>query len=164
MARPKEFLDEELVELAKAELKKIKEHKICFRLQAIISSSTHSLGQVSSILNVNRTTIWRWIKRFNNQGITGLRDRPRGHRLSKLGKNEQEQITRWLEESKDSKGEEIYWTLPLLIQEINSVYGIQIGKTALWNLVRKLGFRQKVPRPYHAKSDPKAQEAFKKNF
>ena len=40
------------------------------------------------------------------------------------------------------------------------------GRTSvfpLWDLLHKLGFRQKVPRQVHAKADPKAQETFKKN-
>lgn len=164
MARPKEILNKELAEQAKAEQKKIKDHKVSCRLQAIISCSKSSISQVSSILDINRTTLWRWIKRFSEHGIEGLRDRPKGHMPSKLGENERAQISLWLKESKNSKGEEVYWTLPFLIEEINSVFGIRIGKTPLWKLVRKLGFRQKVPRPYHAKSDPNAQRAFKKNF
>ena len=54
---------------------------------------------------------------------------------------------------------------PAILYHINveREWGIQISTTALWHFLRRGGFRQKVPRPVHAKADPVAQEAFKKN-
>jgi transposase len=47
---------------------------------------------------------------------------------------------------------------------IETQFGISLGQTATWDLVQQLGFRQKVPRPRHAKADKQAQESFKKNL
>lgn len=163
MARAIEVLSSDLVEQAKAELRKISDRKVCFRLQAIISCSQHSEKQVASVLNIDRSTIWRWIKRFAQFGVDGLRDKTKGHRPSKLLPEEKERIRKWLIEGRTQKGNKVHWTLPLLLKEIYDVFGKKIGKTTLWYIVRRLGFRQKVPRPSHVKSDPVKQEAFKKN-
>lgn len=163
MARKIAVLNEDLTELAKFELQNVAEHKVGMRLQAIVSCSEHPEGLVASVYNVNRSTIWRWIKKFKENGIEGIKDKPKGHRPSILSKDEQAQIKQWLIEDKKKTGEEIHWTLPLLLGEIHNIFNKIIGKTTLWRLVRKMGFRQKVPRPFHAKSDPVAQDNFKKN-
>lgn len=164
MARPKEVIDIQLAEKAKVELRKITDYKICFRLQGIISSSKYPINHVASIMGISRVSLWRWINKFRDEGLGGLRDKPKGHNPSKLGEEERKQIKEWLSEGKDSNGKDIHWTLSKLIDEIERVFSIKVGMTPLWRIVRKLGFRQKVPRPMHAKSDPDVQEAFKKKL
>jgi DNA-binding NtrC family response regulator len=64
-----------------------------------------------------------------------------------------EYLACWLEENRKSNGAPVFWTLFKLLLAIGSEFGITLGKTATWDLVRQLGFRQKVPRPKHAKGD-----------
>ena len=163
MARPKELINAKLTAQAKADLQRIKDHKICQRLQAIISSEHHSITTVASINGVGRDTIWRWIKNYRQAGLAGLQDKPKGHRHSKLTEKQWQEVEKWLTESCDSKGEAVHWTLPKLRDQIKRDFGIRISRTSLWYHVHKMGFRQKTPRPVHAKADRQAQEAFKKN-
>ncbi len=163
MARPKQIANIEMAEKAQAELKKHGEHKICLRLLAIIASADHPLHQVASMLKVSRSQIHRWIKLFKTQGITGLYDRPRGHKAPKLNEEHRQTIFIWLRDEVNSKGEPAHWTLAQLASEVQTEFNLEISTPTLWRLIRSLGFRQKVPRPVHAKSDPKAQEVFKKN-
>ena len=79
------------------------------------------------------------------------------------GEDQKKQVAQWLEESRNYQGEPIHWTLSKLALAIETEFGIKMGQTAVWRLVRQLGFRQKVPRPRHAKADAQAQESFKKN-
>jgi len=164
MARPKEIVDKELSESARAELREIKDHALCFRLQAIISSGSYPINSVASVMGISRMTLWRWIKKFRNYGVSGLRNKPKGHRLSKLGEDERVIISSWLLEGRDSEGKPVNWTLSRLILEIKSEFGITMGKTPLWRTLRKMGFVQKVPRPVHVKADPIAQDEFKKKW
>jgi len=164
MARPKELLDEALVLKAEEEIKKLNDHKVCLRLQGIISSRDYPISQVSKVLGVNRSSLWNWIKRFKAGGVSELYDKPKGHNPSKLNARHKSKIGRWLKESKDNKGKPVHWTLEKLLLEIESVFGIRTSVTALFNVIRSMGFRQKVPRPYHAKADKKEQRKFKKNL
>jgi len=164
MARPKAVIDATLAENAKAALKTLPDSKVCIRLKAIISSARYPISLVSSVFGTDRTTLWRWIKRFASQGISGLADEPKGHKPHKLGVEQRQQVANWLEEGRNSQGESIFWTLPKLMQAIKTEFGISLGKTATWDLVHQMGFKQKVPRPQHAKADKQAQESFKKNL
>jgi transposase len=163
MARPKALIDAALAEKAAVALKALPDAKVCIRLKAIISSARYPINLVSDIFGTNRTTLWRWIKRFASKGIAGLRDESKGHKPRKLDAEQRQQVACWLEENRKSNGEPIFWTLTKLSLAIASEFGITLGKTATWDLVRQLGFRQKVPRPRHAKADKQAQENFKKN-
>ena len=164
MGRPKKVIDASLASKAKEILANVKEHKIAIRLQAIVSSANQPISTVASVIGVSRQTIWRWIRQFRENGIEGLKDLPKGHNPAKLNPEQQKQIYNWLSESENSKGESIHWTLESLKLEILNVFGISVGRTPLWLLIKKQGFRQKVPRPSHIKADKEAQEAFKKKL
>lgn len=164
MARPKEIIDEELVLQAKRELEKLSDYKVCIRLKAIISCKDYPINHVSKIMGFHRSSLWKWIKLFQEGGVLALYDKPKGHNPAKLGEQHKSKITIWLEERRDHKGSPVHWTLERLQTEIEVVFGIKTSRTALWNVIRALGFRQKVPRPYHAKADKSEQERFKKNL
>jgi transposase len=153
MARPKAVIDATLAEKAEAALKDLPHCKVCIRLKAIISSARYPLSLVSSVFGTGRTTLWRWIKRFSSKGIAGLADEPKGHKPRKLAAEQRQQVAGWLPEGRNSQGESIFWTLAKLMLAIETEFGILLGKTATWNLVHQRGFRQKVPRPRHAKAD-----------
>lgn len=163
MARPKEVMNVALAQEAKQALKDIPDHQISLRLQAIISCEHHPISLVSNIFGTTRQTVWRWIKRFAVKGISGLKDEAKGHRTSKLTKDQCHQVAQWLNEGRDSQGNHIHWTLNKLAVALKNEFGITLSQTPLWRLVRQLGFKQKVPRPYHAKADKREQESFKKN-
>ncbi len=157
MARPKEVIDAELANKARQELRKFPDQKICARLQAVASCAEHPVSLVASIFGASRQTLWRWIKRFKERGSDGLRDLPRGHNPAKLNEDQRGQIARWLKEAKDSRGEPVHWTLAKLARATEEEFGVRVGITPLWRLVRTPGFKQKVPRPLHAKAGPEAQ-------
>jgi transposase len=164
VARPKAVIDATLAEQAEAALKALPDSKVCVRLQAIISSAHYPISLVSSVFGTDRTTLWRWSKRFAAKGVAGLADEPKGHKPRKLEAKPRQQVAGWLEEGRNSQGEPIFWTLQKLMLAIEMEFGISLGQTATWDLVRQLGFRQKAPRPRPAKADKQAQESFKKNL
>ncbi len=163
MGRSKNVIDAPLAERARAELGRMRDAKVCKRLQAIASCERQPVNVVAVVLGVSRRSIWLWAKRFKEQGLEGLREHPRGHRPPKLSSDQLAAMERWLAEGGDDRGAPVHWTLARLQVEILEVFGVRIGISALWKRVRALGFRQKVPRPRHRKGDPKQQEAFKKN-
>ena len=163
MGRPKEVVDAALALRAKAELEKLRDRRLCARLQAIVSCAEHPITTVAAVYGISRRTLWLWCRKFKEKGLEGLRDKPKGHNPSKLDENRQRQIEQWLAEGRNHEGQAVHWTIAKLQAEIESLFGIKVGHTPLWMRVRALGFRQKVPRPRHAQADPEVQATFKKN-
>ena len=163
MGRPKEVIDAQLVERAREELGRMRESKLCLRLQAIISCERSPVNVVAVVFGVSRRSVWQWARRFKEQGVEGLRERPRGHRPPKLSSDQLAAVERWLAEGRSDRGEPVHWTLARLQAEISELFGVNMGITAVWKRVRALGFRQKVPRPRHRRASVEQQEAYKKN-
>jgi transposase len=163
MGRHQEVVDEELANQARAELSTHTDARVGMRLQAIVSCARHPLGTVAEIFGVNRRSIWQWAKRFKKEGVDGLRDRPRSGRRGRLGAEQQSQVARWLEHGQNHDGKPVHWTLAQLRSEIERVFDVKLSLAAVWKRVRKMGFRQKVPRPRRRRADPEAAQAFKKN-
>ncbi len=163
MARLKKVIDTALATKAKEAMEQIDDHKVCIRLQAIASCASQPVNTVASVMGVSRHTVWRWAERFRDQGVTGMHDKPRGHNPAKLDGEKRRQVAQWLKAGKNNEGERVHWTLALLVDEVERVFGIRVSIASMWTTVRGMGFRQKVPRPAHAKADPEAQERFKKN-
>jgi transposase len=163
MGRPKEAIDDETARKAEEILKELPHSELAIKLQAIISAAKHPVGTVASVMGFNRVSMWRWIRRFQEQGLAGLEDKPRGHNPSKLTPAHKKEIERWLNSGKDAEGNHVHWTLQKLAQEIQKLWGIEITKTPLWIQVRGMGFRLRAPRPAHAKADENLREAYKKN-
>ncbi len=163
MGRRQEVVDAQLAEQARSALRDQKEARVGQRLQAIASCQSHPLGVVADVFGVSTRTVWQWARRFKAEGTEGLRDKPRGHRRGRLDADAEREFERWLEEGRNADGEPVHWTLAKLQSELERVFGIRMSVQAVWKRVRKLGFRQKVPRPRHRGADPEAAQAFKKN-
>ena len=160
MPRPKLNIDLETVRKAEKKLGKIKESKLSIQLKGIIAASIHPVHQIADIFQVSPRSIFRWVTKFKEQGVEGLRDQPKGHMRSKLNDEQKTVIEEWLITGKNASGERIHWTLNKLKREIEKEFDIGIGTTPLWKHVRGLGLVLKKPRPVHAKAN---KEEFKKN-
>jgi len=163
MSRPKMNVDSGTVQRAEEELSKIRESKLAIQLQGIIAAARHPVHQIADILRVSPRSIFRWITKFKEQGVGGLRDQPKGHMKAKLNDDQKQVIEEWLVASKNASGEQIHWTLNKLKREIEREFAVTMGTTPLWNHVRRMGLVLKKPRPLHDKANTEDQEAFKKN-
>lgn len=162
MGQRKVSVDLETVAKAEKELAKIKDGKLAVQLKAIIASAEYSVETVAGVLTVSKRSVFRWIKKFKEQGVPGLKDQPKGHLPAKLNKEHKPQVEQWILEGLNARGQKIHWTLKKLKGEVKKEFGISIGTTALWNHLKRMGLSLKKPRPVHAKADAQRQEAFKK--
>ena len=162
MSRPKENVDRATVVKAQEALETIKDSKLSIQLKAIIAAAEYPVENVATILKVSTRSIFRWVTKFKEAGVEGLKDRPKGHMKSKLTQDHKKEIEQWIVSSKNNRGDTIHWTLQKLQRELAQEFGIDIGTTPLWKHLKKMGLVLKKPRPVHAKADRNAQEAFKK--
>src|SRR4030042_870105 len=96
MSRPKLNIDPETVRKAEKELSKIREGKLSIQLKGIIAASSHPVHQIADIFHVSPRSIFRWVTKFKEQGVQGLRDQPKGHMRSKLNDEQKTVIEEWL--------------------------------------------------------------------
>ena len=74
MPRPKMNVDRGTVQRAEEELGKIKESKVAIQLQGIIAAARYPVHQIADILHVSPRSIFRWVTKFKEHGVSGLRD------------------------------------------------------------------------------------------
>jgi len=119
--------------------------------------------QVAKIFQVTVRTVSRWVDRFKENGIDGLRDKAKGHFRSKLSQENLNEIENWILSGKSAAGQSIYWTLGRLQNEVETTFEITISTTALWNYLEKMNLVLRKPRPEHFSADKQLQSEFKKN-
>lgn len=115
--------------------------------------------ELSQKLGRDESTIYRWLKRYRQGGLTNLLDvkTPPGKK-SKISQEEMNQLKERLSQPQGFKsyGEIQDW--------LNQEFGINIAYKSVHKIVRyKLKAKLKTPRPQSQKTKPKVQNAFKKN-
>lgn len=162
MSRSK-LLTPEYEKVILSDLETIKDSQVVIKLIAIRATFSHTEMQVADVFNISRSTLNNWIKRYKDEGLQGLINKPRGHNPSKLSKNEKDTIKSWILDCKDNNKKTVHWTLIRLRKEIESVFHVNISKSALHVILIKMGLALKKPRPQHHLSDAQLQSDFKKN-
>jgi transposase len=144
-------------------LSKIEDSRLIIKLLAIKGYATHEAKDIASIFQTQTRTVYKWVQRFSQCGVDGLRDKPKGHRQALLSKEQKQEISKWLDSSKTPDGKDINWTLESLCYYIKLNLGVEIKKSALANTLKKMDYRIRTPRPTHAKGSEKDKADFKKN-
>ena len=104
-------------------------------------------GKVSAQVarDLHRSKAWAsdWLKRYDKEGIEGLKTRPKSGRPSKLSEEIMYQIKKELKES-NNQG----WTTKQGEELIIKKSGIKYHYIHIYRILRKWGFKQKLPRKY----------------
>ena len=73
MTQTSKLLDDQVVEKAKTQLRKVGKTALMTRkLEAIISAKKHGISQVAQIYDITRKTLTSWIKCVRNDSLDGL--------------------------------------------------------------------------------------------
>ncbi len=120
-------------------------------------------GKVSAQVarDLHRSKAWacEWLKRYNKEGINGLKTRQKSDRPSELSDEIEYQIKKELKES--SQG----WCTKQVEELIIKKSGIKYHYIHIYRILRKWGFKQKVPRKVHVNTASKEEKNhFKKRL
>ena len=85
-----------------------------------------------------------WLKRYDKESIEGLKDRTKSGRPSRIIGRDNYQIKKELKESSNQG-----WTTKQAEELIVKKSGIKYHYTHIYRILRKWGFKQKVPRKVH---------------
>src|SRR3954463_13476257 len=126
--------------------KKENDPKVKERLLLIIKVREDKQIPFRVVKEIHRSNPWAsdWLKRYDKEGLEGLRNRTKSGRPTELTEEICYQIKKELKESKQG------WTTKQVEELIIKKSGIKYHYTHIYRrILRKWGFKQKVPRKVH---------------
>jgi transposase len=111
-----------------------------------------------------RALVDYWVKRYNQEGLEGLKNRPRKRKHFPFSQEEQEKFCQRI--SAGPKQEEKICVFHG--EDVRRILQEEFGKlrslSGTYKLLHRLGYRLLSPRPKHYKANEEEQENFKKKF
>jgi len=112
---------------------------------------------------MDRQTLRDWVHRYNAEGLAGLVNLPGGARPRRLDADQIAQLRSWVEAGPDPAVDGVVrWRRRDLERRIADRFGITVHERTVGKYLAALGYRRLSVRPRHPKTDPEAQEVFKK--
>jgi len=111
------------------------------------------------VKEIHGTNPWAsdWLKRYDKEGIDGLKNRTKAGRPPELSEETSYQIKQELSNSDQG------WTTKQVEELIIKKSGIKYHYTHIYRILRKWGFKQKVPRKVQVNTvSAEEKDAFKK--
>jgi len=116
---------------------------------------------------MDRQTLRDWVHRYNAEGLAGLSNHRGAPRPRRLDPDQVSELVAWLEAGPDPApvpvGDGVVrWRRQDLQRRIRDRFGVELHERTVGKYLAALGYRRLSVRPRHPKTDPEAQEAFKK--
>ncbi len=132
------------------------------RLQVVwFLAEGKSRGEVVKLTAYNRISICEVVKRYNTEGLVGLRDRRHENPGCPplLDESERAQLLRAIQANREEEG---VWSAIRIQRWIKENLDKEVYLQRAYELLDTLGFSLQSPRPQHAKADLALQDEFKK--
>ena len=134
------------------------------RIRMVLHAKEGQTGAaIAQRLGYTDRAVRKWIRRYNEGGLEGLRDLPRSGRPRHLDAAKEEEVRRRLDagaQPRDGvctlRGEDVRRIL-------EEEFGARYSLGGAYVVLHRLGYSSLVPRPRHPEADTAAQEEFEKN-
>jgi len=120
-----------------------------------------SATTIAPLVNLSTQSVYKIVEGYNKSGISSVNCKPRGGRHRFLLSTQQETHLLQSIEQKAAKG--LIKTAEDIRCLVESKVGKKVSDDYIWDLLKRNGWKKKMPRPYHPKRDVTAQQEFKKN-
>ena len=145
-------------------LKSKEDYKIAARLVSLLPiAKGGSSRKAEELLLLSHNQICIWVKRFNEFGIEGLKDKPKTGRKPKISP---EQLV-WLKNVVINESPTIYgfntetWTAPLIVKIIETYCYIKYSDDMVYIILKKkLGLTHKKGKGFYAEAKREVREKF----
>jgi len=134
------------------------------RVRMVVHAREGETGaKIAQRLGCTDRAVRKWIRRYNEGGLAGLKDLPRSGRPRHLESAREGDVRRRLDagaEVKDGvctlRGEDVRRIL-------EEEFGARYSLSGAYVVLHRLAYSTLMPRPQHPDADPAAQEEFEKN-
>jgi len=164
--RPLTVPDAENVILAlQDEIRRSDESRYDHRLHGLLLvAQGMTAPQVGRMLGDCTRTVQYWVRRFDQEGLSGLAEGDRPGRPRRLTETQMRSVESALRRTPEDVGlSGTLWDGKTLSAYLDRQFDVDLGVRQCQRLFRQLGFRLRKPRPMLASGDPIAQAAHKKN-
>jgi transposase len=156
--------DYDSIELRKL-AQKSSERQYASRLYALADLLEGKLRkEVGLAHSVTTASLRLWILRYNQEGLEGLKDKPRSGRKPCLNEAQKEEFCKIVETGPTAEDGVIRWRCIDLQKWLKEKHNVDVNKRTVGKLLDRYGFSHMSGRPVHHKNDPEAIETFKKNL
>jgi transposase len=119
--------------------------------------------EVARILGDSPRAVLNWVRRFEDEGLSGLAEVERPGRPARLTAEQMVRVEEALRADPNEFGLLTrIWDGPTLSVFLRKQLGVKLKVRQCQRLFRQFGFRLRKPRPQVAKGDPELQAAHKK--
>jgi transposase len=138
--------------------------RVSARLLALASAlDGMSRDGAARAAGMDRQTLRDWVRRYNAEGVEGLRDRPRPGRPCALDEGRQAALKALiLKGPKLERDGCVAWRARDLRELVGRRFGVRYSESGVRRLLHALDLSWQEARPIHPEADPRAQERFKK--
>jgi len=135
----------------------------CRAVRAVVEQGMPVVS-VAKAYGVGRSTLYRWLERYKNEGEEGLLRRPGSGRPPKLRELDERRLKRIVLAPASKYGFETdLWTTRRLLQVLKSEFGITVSKQTVARRLRAAGITyQKPERQYFEASEQEREEWLRK--
>ena len=150
------------------ELRRLARREANGRVASRLLGLAHALegmerGQAARLAGMDRQTLRDWVIRFNEQGIDGLRDRPKSGRPPWLDEGQMASLRALVLRGPDPERDGVStWRAKDLCRIVEARFGVAYSENGMLRLLHDLGLSWQKTRPIHPEADLKAQARFKK--
>lgn len=131
----------------------------------IHSKEGKTTREVARTVKKSPTTVSLWIRRFNEEGFGGIKNKPKAGRPTKAAKDSFEAIREDLAKSPESFGyNQQFWSTKLLRTHIREHYKAEYTDRHIIRLLHVFGYSLIKPRPNDYRKSPAKKQDFKEAF
>jgi transposase len=122
-----------------------------------LNAQGYSLADISDLLEVHYNSVYQWIRRYEQEGVAGLRDRPIGGRPPLLSEADRQQVEVFIRDTPNQP--------KVVLARVEAELGKSISRDTLRRTLKALDHTyRRVKKSLQAKRNEGAFEVKKKNL
>jgi transposase len=140
-----------------------KDPRLAARIRAVyLGLMGKTAPDIATLLGYSRRAIQTWIQAYNQKGIEGLRDRPGRGTPCRLNPDQLQWLRQRLDEGPGPDAGISVFHGRDIQRMIRQRFGVKYRLSAIYTLLKRLGYSYVSSRPEHPKGNPQARQDFKK--